>query len=108
MGLGKYGYSPKLDFLWFQRDYALGAKSVYWVRRSDSTRIALDRDVTAIETANTVWVGVAVLPPSGCALLLLGAFVILQADIVIQRLFPRCLVERIQQIIERNKLKSTE
>jgi hypothetical protein len=46
-------------------------------------------------------VGVAVLSPSGCALLLLGAFVIFQADIVIQRLFPRSLVERsIQQIIE--------
>lgn len=98
-----------MDFLWFQRDYALGAKSVYWVSRlalsregpSDSTRLALDRDVTATENANTVWVGVTVLPPPGCALLLLGAFVILQADIVIQRLFPRSFVERsIQQIIE--------
>ena len=86
-----------------------GQSSVHWVGRlalsregpSDSTRLALDRDVTATENANTVWVGVAVLPPSGCALLLLGAFVILQADIVIQRLFPRSFVERsIQQIIE--------
>lgn len=44
-------------------------------------------------------------PLSGGAQPLLGAFVVLQPDVVIRRLFPPTLFERIiQQIIERNKL----
>ncbi|KAF4765919.1 hypothetical protein HAV15_010573 [Penicillium sp. str.  len=77
-------------------DYALRAKSVHWVGRPALSREGcirltadrLSREMWQRSTGQTVcWAGVANRPLPGGTLPLLGAFAVLQADIVNRRLF---------------------
>lgn len=79
-------YSPKLDFLRFQMDYALWAKSVHWVGRPTLSREGrirltsdrLSREMWQQSKIQTVcWAGVAIRLFPGGTLPLLGAFVVL-------------------------------